>query len=202
MACATGRRNRLEVQEFLDSCGMNIRSYASKLAAHGFDELSCLKCAQLEDLTTAGVLVGHARKIMAALAKENGEPTASPAQREMESGWNSATTPDKQDEEYDGDMPIETVTLPDDQVRARPIELSSHGSNVRPCPRLLKYLQSYVPGCCCSDCHTEHRSAPRTPWELSSRANCLFGREIHVPRDQRCRGGGGGSFSGSHRCAN
>ena len=43
--------------------GMNIRSYASKLATSGFDEMDCLKCAQLEDLTAAGVLVGHARKI-------------------------------------------------------------------------------------------------------------------------------------------
>ena len=75
---------RQQVQEFLDSCGLNIRSYASKLAASGFDEMECLKCAQLEDLTDAGVLVGHARKLMTALAKENGGAVSSPAQLERE----------------------------------------------------------------------------------------------------------------------
>ena len=89
---------------------MDIRSYASKLAAHGFDDLSCLKCAQLADLTDAGVLVGHARKIMAALAKENGGAMASPVQREREAGWNSSTTPDGSD---GGDMAIETVAVPE-----------------------------------------------------------------------------------------
>ena len=90
---------------------MEIRSYAAKLAAHRFDDLSCLKCAQLADLTEAGVLVGHARKILAALAKEHGV-TASPAQRELEGGWNSSTTPDSLDT-GDGDMQIETLTVPD-----------------------------------------------------------------------------------------
>jgi hypothetical protein len=96
---------------FLASCGMDIRSYSAKLAAHGFDDLSCLKCAQLADLTDAGVLVGHARKILAALAKENGV-MPSPAQRELEGGWNSSTTPDSVGT-GDWDIAIETVQIPD-----------------------------------------------------------------------------------------
>ena len=32
----------------------------------GFDDVSCLRCATLDDLKEAGVLVGHARKILAA----------------------------------------------------------------------------------------------------------------------------------------
>lgn len=102
----------MAVQDFLASCGMNIRSYASKLAAHGFDDLSCLECAQLADLTDAGVLVGHARKILAAVATEHVGSVASPAQRALEAGWNSSTTPDKTDIDDEG-MPIETVKVPD-----------------------------------------------------------------------------------------
>ena len=98
---------------------MDIRSYSAKLAAHGFDDLSCLKCAQLTDFTDAGVLVGHARKILAALAKENGV-VASPAQRELEDGWNSSTTPDSVDT-GGGDMLIETVTVPDQVGAARTV---------------------------------------------------------------------------------
>ena len=65
----------------------------------GFDDVSCLRCATLDDLKEAGVLVGHARKILAAFGgseeadaietvvlEEQGQPQEQPEAEPEEKG--------------------------------------------------------------------------------------------------------------------
>ena len=71
----------------------------------GFDDVSCLRCATLDDLKEAGVLVGHARKILAAfggseeadaietvLLEEQQQPEAEPEEMggDMRQAWTDA----------------------------------------------------------------------------------------------------------------
>jgi len=71
----------------------------------GFDDVSCLRCATLDDLKEAGVLVGHARKILAAFGgseevdaietvvlEEQEQPEAEPEEMggDMRQAWTDA----------------------------------------------------------------------------------------------------------------
>ena len=68
----------------------------------GFDDVSCLRCATLDDLKEAGVLVGHARKILAAFG--GSEEADAIETVVLEEQQQPQEQPEAEPEEMGGDM--------------------------------------------------------------------------------------------------
>jgi hypothetical protein len=129
------------VESFLGRHRLAVRGYPQKLREHGFDDVSTLRCATADDLKEAGLLTGHARKLLGALQAP--APPAAPSQHQHQQ-----PPPSPQEHAAATSEPIE-LQQPSQQFAGECL-----GKSGCPCADCAAFADASLPP-----------TAPRTAWD-------------------------------------